>query len=343
MKHFNYLLLAASLLAIGNGAIAAEGVTTLDLTKPLYPETLNFGDDGAWDKLYEGNDDFSQDFLEAQIFIMSHLGYADWNYWEGFAPCTSTDMKSTTSYTVGCMGGGGIVLDESGDVVTDGNGNVAVDKSVPYLVGYYSTMMSEEPSCQILFNDGKAREAVGVYVTNFPTAFYDCVHGNGVARPFVNGDKFTLTIHGVAVDQSEKTVDVDLVKYEDGMLQAIRTWKYVDLSPLGEVVSLYFTLGSTDVGDYGMNTSAYFCMDKLMVKTDGTADIGNDALATEAAITYDRATATLALPQSTFAIIYNVAGQKVMAATGERISVSGLDNGMYFVKTASGSTLRFIK
>ena len=144
-------------------------------------------------------------------------------------------MKSTTSYTVGCMGGGGIVLDESGDVVTDGNGNVAVDKSVPYLVGYYSTMMSEEPSCQILFNDGKAREAVGVYVTNFPTAFYDCVHGNGVARPFVNGDKFTLTIHGVAVDQSEKTVDVDLVKYEDGMLQAIRTWKYVDLSPLGEV------------------------------------------------------------------------------------------------------------
>lgn len=341
MKHFNYLLLAASLLAMGNGAIAAEGVTTLDLTKPLYPEELLFGDDGAWKGVYAAED--GTDYIEAQIFLMSHTTSYGGMAWDGFAPCISTGMTDTGSYTAGCMAGGGIAIDGNGSVETDDNGNVGIDVNAPYLVGYYNTMATDVPSCQIFFNDGKTHEVVGAYVTNFPTAFYNCLYGNGYARAFVNGDKFTLTIHGVAADQSEKTVDVELVKYADGMLQAIRGWKYVDLSPLGEVESLYFTLNSTDTGSFGMNTTAMFCLDKLTVKTDGTAGTGNDALATEAAITYDRATATLALPQSTFAIIYNVAGQKVMAATGESISVSGLDNGIYFVKTASGDALRFIK
>ena len=30
--------------------------------------------------------------------------------------------------------------------------------------------------------------------------------------------------------------------------------------------SVYFTLDSTDQGDYGMNTAAYFCMDKFQVE-----------------------------------------------------------------------------
>jgi hypothetical protein len=32
---------------------------------------------------------------------------------------------------------------------------------------------------------------------------------------------------------------------------------------------LKFTLTSTDVGEWGMNTAAYFCMDKLQVRTTG--------------------------------------------------------------------------
>lgn len=340
MKHFNCLLLAASLLVAGNNAIAAEGITTLDLTKPLNPEQLNFGEDGAWDGVYKGEDGV-QDYFEAQIFIMSHTTSYGGTVWDGFAPCTSTVMADRASYVAGCMAGGGIALDVNGDVATDDNGNVVIDAKTPYLVGYYNTMETDLPSCQIFFNDGMSHEVVGMYVTNFPTAFYNCLYGNGYARPFVNGDKFTLTIHGVAADQTEKTVDVDLVKYEDDMFQAVRGWKYVDLSSLGAVESVYFTMSSTDAGEWGMNTTAMFCLDKLMVKSDGIASVGNAGMVGDA-ITYDRAAAAVVLPQSTFAIIYNAAGQKVMAAEGQRILVAGLDNGIYFVKTATG-TLRFIK
>lgn len=340
MKHFNYLLLAASLLIAGNNTEAAEGITTLDLTKPLNPEQLNFDEDGAWDGVYKGEDGV-QEYFEAQIFIMSHTASYGGTVWDGFAPCKSTVMTDNASYVVGCMAGGGIALDDSGDVTTDDNGNVGIDATVPYLVGYYNTMGTDLPSCQIFFNDGLQHEVVGVYVTNFPTAFYNCLYGNGYTSPFVNGDKFTLTIHGVAADQTEKTVEVDLVKYDGDMFQAIRSWKYVDLSSLGAVESIYFTMSSTDAGEWGMNTTAMFCLDKLMVKTEGMASMSNAEMSAEA-ITYDRATATVTLPQSTFAIIYNAAGQKVMATESQRISVAGLEKGIYFVKTATRS-LRFIK
>jgi hypothetical protein len=40
-------------------------------------------------------------------------------------------------------------------------------------------------------------------------------------------------------------------------------WQWFDLSKLGEVASVKFTLSSSDVGQWGMNTPAYFCLDKL--------------------------------------------------------------------------------
>ena len=43
----------------------------------------------------------------------------------------------------------------------------------------------------------------------------------------------------------------------------INDWRYVDLSGLGKVSKLGFELSSTDNGDYGMNTPAYFCFDNF--------------------------------------------------------------------------------
>ena len=37
------------------------------------------------------------------------------------------------------------------------------------------------------------------------------------------------------------------------------------------MTSVYFTLSSTDVGAYGMNTAAYFCMDKFQVEVQPTS------------------------------------------------------------------------
>jgi len=43
----------------------------------------------------------------------------------------------------------------------------------------------------------------------------------------------------------------------------ISQWTTVDLTPLGNATSLEFALTSSDVGQFGMNTPAYFAMDNL--------------------------------------------------------------------------------
>jgi hypothetical protein len=40
-------------------------------------------------------------------------------------------------------------------------------------------------------------------------------------------------------------------------------WTFVDLGTLGTVDSLSFELSSSDTGDFGMNTPAYFALDNL--------------------------------------------------------------------------------
>ena len=59
---------------------------------------------------------------------------------------------------------------------------------------------------------------------------------------------------------------MNLIEFTGGELIAANDWTFFDLSSLGKVTSVYFTLNSTDTGAYGMNTAAYFCMDKFQVK-----------------------------------------------------------------------------
>ncbi|HKK78414.1 MAG TPA: DUF4465 domain-containing protein, partial [Phaeodactylibacter sp.] len=43
----------------------------------------------------------------------------------------------------------------------------------------------------------------------------------------------------------------------------VEDWTYLELSSLGNADSLLFTLSSTDNGQFGMNTPAYFCIDNI--------------------------------------------------------------------------------
>ena len=40
-------------------------------------------------------------------------------------------------------------------------------------------------------------------------------------------------------------------------------WTWVDLTGLGPIVGLEFTMSSSDVGEFGMNTPSYFAMDNV--------------------------------------------------------------------------------
>ena len=48
-------------------------------------------------------------------------------------------------------------------------------------------------------------------------------------------------------------------------LDIVSTWQQVDLTRLGEVTKIAFSMSTTDVGPSGMNTPLYFCLDQLTV------------------------------------------------------------------------------
>ncbi len=271
-----FTLVASALMA----SAAWAGVITLDMNASLNPTSIQYGDNGVWTECYNDVDYTWLEFgAEGGTFMLSHLidgEGASWGgyYWDGFTPAIGGDMTDygqagssagwTTMYG-GCMAGGGCVI--------NADGSVTADASQPYFVAYYSSWAYEGPSNQVMFVDkdgNTAFEPVGVYVCNHPWPYYGCEHGDGVGEPFAEGDYFELIAHGVAADGSETTVSMNLVDFTDGELHAANDWTFFDLSSLGEVESVYFTMNSTDSGPYGMNTAAYFCMDKFQVKGEDT-------------------------------------------------------------------------
>ena len=125
-------------------------------------------------------------------------------------------------------------------------------------------------------DDDKALD--GVYLTNSTYATISMENGDNFAKKFGgesgnDSDWFLLTIKGYR-DGNMTTDSVNFYladfRSDDNSLDYIvKDWKWVDLKPLGGVDSLEFSLNSSDVGQFGMNTPAYFCFDNL--RTAGSA------------------------------------------------------------------------
>ncbi len=113
----------------------------------------------------------------------------------------------------------------------------------------------------------------GVYITNNNYAYYAMAHGDDFTTKFGgpdgnSADWFLLTITGHDVNGVEtSSIDFYLADYrfQDHRLDYIVSdWTFVDLRSLGEVQALTFAFASSDTGDFGMNTPAYFAMDNLV-------------------------------------------------------------------------------
>jgi hypothetical protein len=252
--------------------VPVVGNITLDLSKSVKPENFTYTPEGYWTETYN---DADYTFIECDNFSLSHLiggdSYAG-SYWDGFTVSKNGDNTKQDFFTHqwGNMAGGGIVTDADGNVVTV-EGKVQVDKNIPYLIANAADMSWAEQftaSAQVRLND--SYQAVGMYVNAAPYAYYTVQDGDGgnFARALdQDGDYFKLLIHGLneSYEDNGKVVEYYLAKNEGGILTQSADWEYVDLSALGEVYGFYYTMESSDVGAWGMNTPTYFCMDKLQV------------------------------------------------------------------------------
>ena len=104
----------------------------------------------------------------------------------------------------------------------------------------------------------------------------------------------------------------------------INDWRYVDLSGLGKVAKLGFELSSTDNGDYGMNTPAYFCFDNFGAEgTEVLPDCNVDVTT---------AVQSVAVSQQPSAQRYTLDGQQLNAAK----------KGVNIVRMADGSVRKVV-
>lgn len=341
MKKIFTLVLALCSLSMANAA-GNDDIITLDLTKADTEMTYN-ATTGQWNEIE------TNPTIDSQCFSFMHVAHNDYGmfYWYGFTASNSADNSikdDFITYQYSNMAKGGIVLNEDGSVKTNKFGLPVTDASVPYILGYYSfydEANSEGHACDIIINDGKSYDAVGVYINLNSYAYYTFINGYSVARPFSNGDKYYVTIHGVSPEGKEKTIDVDLCTYTNGDLMINRGWKYVDLTSLGTVNEIYFTVTTTDLGDWGPNTPLYFCLDKLMVKKNESSSAAS-LLAGSNKISYDRANKIVTVGDAGFAAVYDVAGHIVMSSEAQSFSIDNLSSGVYVVKSGNNS-LKIVK
>ena len=104
----------------------------------------------------------------------------------------------------------------------------------------------------------------GMYVCNNVYAYNSITKGDAIAGdPFGDDDWFLLSIGGMLDGKMVNTqVDFYLAKGKN----VVTDWTYVDLSQLGKVDAIFFTLSGSKTGDWGLNTPTYFCIDNLGAK-----------------------------------------------------------------------------
>ena len=258
------LLFVSALIA--SLTISAE-VIRLDLSQPTNPESFEFNDDGMWTETWNDSDYL---FFETQAFAFSHLlGQQSYggSYWDGFTVSKATQDGEGYGYYSNMAKGG------------------LAGEGTPYILAYYNEwwliddanedMMS---SNQIIFG-GEAYYPRYVYLNNALVSYTNILEGGGAARPFKRGDVFEVWIQGITEDLDDVTdekVIYRLADYtaEDSTEWFVNTdWEKVDLSELGQVYGLAFTVVSSDHGDYGTNTATYFALDALTITTTAEEEV----------------------------------------------------------------------
>lgn len=223
-----------------NVSVSGNEVTVTVGTASFDDVTL--GSNGYWTGEEGENEMFSGGWIFTNYYSQ------DYSFWGGFTASNHTDLTQTgmgAQYTAVTAGG--------------------YDGSTQYGVAY--TMGAQT---DVYASDGSAHIITGCYVTNNLWAYQNITEGDYSSTPFGgttgnDPDWFKLTATGKnAAGQTVGTLDFYLADYrfanndED---YVIDTWEWFDLSSLGAVHTISFSLSSTKSNAYGMLTPAYFCID----------------------------------------------------------------------------------
>ena len=188
--------------------------------------------------------------------IIAPNNYTDagtFDFWDGWALSSLTDTLDGS-------------FQNEGSVIS----GIGYNGSSNYVVSY----APEGLGSYLLLND----EARGGFVrslriNNTTYAYRTILDGNAFSKKFGgesgdDADYFSVVIRGV-VDGIAQHNGIEFFladyRFEDNTQDyIINEWTEINLESLGNVDGLYFEMKSTDVGQFGINTPTYFCVDNIV-------------------------------------------------------------------------------
>ncbi|MDA3874495.1 MAG: DUF4465 domain-containing protein [Kiritimatiellae bacterium] len=222
---------------------------------PVTFESRSLGDSGdgsteynsTGEHYWNGSDETGDFTINGATFPNTYTDFGSYTTWSGFSYSNITDT------TTPGFGNQYSAYPGSG---ADGSETYTVVFGDPTLT--YSTPMN--------FSGGK-----GLFVSNTTYTALDLLNGSGFSKQFggPSGDDpdwFRLRITGSNEGSPIGFVDAYLADFrfsDNSQDYVVDDWTFVDLGTLGTVDSLSFELSSSDTGDFGMNTPAYFALDNL--------------------------------------------------------------------------------
>lgn len=246
-------------------------------------------------------------------FRFAHSATPIYSSWSGF---TISKHASDTLSQFTCAAKGG----------TAGVGT-------PFIVGYYSEY-GGTLSTKMSFDGEYQPQEIQICQNGYTLS--SMKNGDSFAKKFTENDTLSLIIAGYDATDKE-TGSVTYYLAVDGKMN--EAWDKVDLSTIGACVGLTFRMTSTDNGQWGMNTPAYFALDGLKISDNKTAlhSVNANSLAVythNGYIEVENANAPIE--------IYTLQGFRLFSTTETTISTETLPAGIYVLKCGN-ATVKIVK
>lgn len=238
--------------------------------------------------------------------------------------------------------GGGFAVSNKTDTTTDQAANGfekmynaisagGADSSASYAIGQQGSVIK-------LTGIAAGKQPEGIYITNSNYAYLSMKWGDNFARQFTDSDWFEMEITGFKNGlPADTTLTVSLAEGTD----LLGDWLWVDLKPLGDVDSISFALESSDVGQFGMNTPGFFCLDGFTTRDIGTG-INQVAAQLKGVSVYPNPASEKVVIETAIkanVIVFDITGQKQLthsiAMGANTLNIETLHPGIYFLQFES--------
>lgn len=258
MKSINHIIFSASVAII---AAIAPGCSSNPVDEGAVTAILNeivieYDGNGVW----KGAMDATATINYGDM-TFTHRAYPDWNSWNGFVASRSSDVKDYSDANW---------LDHQFTAITGGGMS---GTATPYLVAYWNSSellddaATSAPSCSVtLGSEGTLFRPLSAFVTNTTYVYYAMLNGTAWSKKFEPNDYLQLLAYGIAADGTiTGPASIDLARYKSEYDTPLKQWVYFDMSSLGVVKKVFFRMESSDTGEWGMNTPAYFAIDRMSI------------------------------------------------------------------------------